>query len=329
MNPTEFRQRVDAFCKTYNLIPDQSTIIVGLSGGPDSMALLHYLSGLRESKKIKLIAVHLDHEWRHNSQNDVEFCRQQTEDLDIEYIPAKASELNFKPKFSGSKEDLGRTLRRYFFEKVKKEKNADLIALAHQQQDQQETFFLRLIRGASLSGLTGMRPRHGYYIRPFLGTSHTDIIAYLDALHVPYLIDPSNESDTYLRNRIRNHVLPALRSTDNRFEQNFERTLQHLKDADDFLDKLADQTLATISSFADRTLILDTKKFAQLDPVLQKRIIITWLIREHVPFTPTDRFINEIIKFMLIPTGKTHRIHQSWAIAKYKGLAQIHHTKLC
>ena len=329
MNPTEFRQRVDAFCKTYNLIPDQSTIIVGLSGGPDSMALLHYLSELRESKKITLIAVHLDHEWRHNSRNDVEFCRHQTESLNIEYIPAKASELNFKPKFSGSKEDLGRTLRRYFFEKVKKEKNADLIALAHQQQDQQETFFLRLIRGASLSGLTGMRPRHGYYIRPFLGTSHTDIIAYLDALHVPYLIDPSNESDTYLRNRIRNHVLPALRSTDNRFEQNFERTLQHLKDADDFLDKLADQTLATISSFADRTLILDTKKFAQLDPVLQKRIIITWLIREHVPFTPTDRFINEIIKFMLIPTGKTHRIHQSWAIAKYKGLAQIHHTKLC
>jgi tRNA(Ile)-lysidine synthase len=329
MNPTEFRQRVDAFCKTYNLIPDQSMIIVGLSGGPDSMALLHYLSELRESKKITLIAVHLDHEWRHNSRNDVEFCRHQTESLNIEYIPAKASELNFKPKFSGSKEDLGRTLRRYFFEKVKKEKNADLIALAHQQQDQQETFFLRLIRGASLSGLTGMRPRHGYYIRPFLGTSHTDIIAYLDALHVPYLIDPSNESDTYLRNRIRNHVLPALRSTDNRFEQNFERTLQHLKDADDFLDKLADQTLATISSFADRTLILDTKKFAQLDPVLQKRIIITWLIREHVPFTPTDRFINEIIKFMLIPTGKTHRIHQSWAIAKYKGLAQIHHTKLC
>jgi tRNA(Ile)-lysidine synthase len=329
MNPTEFRQRVDAFCKTYNLIPDQAMIIVGLSGGPDSMALLHYLSELRESKKITLIAVHLDHEWRHYSRNDVEFCRHQTESLNIEYIPAKASELNFKPKFSGSKEDLGRTLRRYFFEKVKKEKNADLIALAHQQQDHQETFFLRLIRGASLSGLTGMRPRHGYYIRPLLGTSRTDIIAYLDALHVPYLIDPSNESDTYLRNRIRNHVLPALRSADNRFEQNFERTLQHLKDADDFLDKLAEQTLATISSFVDRTLILDTKKFAQLDPVLQKRIIITWLIREHVRFTPTDRFINEIIKFMLIPTGKTHRIHQSWAIAKYKGLAQIHHTKLC
>jgi tRNA(Ile)-lysidine synthase len=327
MNPLEFRQTVNAFCQTHNLIPDQATIIVGLSGGPDSMALLHYLSELRESKKIKLIAAHLDHEWRQNSQNDVEFCRQQTEALHVDYIPAKASELNFKPKFSGSQEDLGRALRRYFFQKVQKEQKADLIALAHQQQDQQETFFLRLIRGAALSGLTGMRPRNGAYIRPFLGTSRKDIIAYLDALQVPYLIDPSNESDTYLRNRIRNHVLPALRSADKRFEQNFERTLQQLKEVDCFLDKLTDQTVATISSLVDGKLIIDTKKFAQQDPVLQKRIIITWLVHEQVPFTPTDRFLQEIIKFMYIPTGKTHHIHQSWAIAKYKGLAQINHIK--
>lgn len=320
---SELLQAIDAYSKHHNLIPQKSTIILGLSGGPDSMMLLHYLSAKHNAGEINLIAAHLDHEWRSNSQNDVEFCREQTYTLGIRLIAAKVSELSFKPKFNGSKEDLGRLLRRHFFESLKKQEGADLIALAHQMQDQQETFFIRMIRGSSLAGLTAMRPRQGDYIRPLLETSRTDIIAYLGNNNIPYLTDPSNESDLYLRNRIRNKVLPVLRTIDSRFDRNFARTLLQLKETDELLDTLVATTLASTSSTSDGKLAIYIKEFNTLHSVLKKRVIITWLIHEKVPFTPSEQFLTEIISFMSKPQGKTHQLHKTWSITKKQSLATI------
>ena len=322
-NNSEFLHTIDAFCSHHALIPQKAKIVLGLSGGPDSMMLLHYLSAKQASGDINLIAAHLDHEWRANSQNDVEFCREQTERIGVRLTASKISELSFKPKFNGSKEDLGRLMRRHFLEAVKKQEAADFIALAHQMQDQQETFFIRMIRGSSLAGLTAMRPHQGNYIRPLLETDRTDIIAYLDSNQIPYLIDPSNESDLYLRNRIRNQVLPVLRTIDNRFDKNFARTLQQLQETDEFLDDIAITTLASISSTIDGTMAISTKEFNTLNTVLQKRIIITWLIHEQVPFTPSEQFLHEIINFMAQPAGKTHQLHQSWSINKKQSAATI------
>ena len=287
------------------------------------MVLLHYFATKHKEGEIKLIAAHLDHEWRSNSQNDVEFCRQQTERLGIELVVAKASELSLKPKFNGSKEDLGRLLRRHFLETVRKQKNATLIALAHQMQDQQETFFIRMVRGSSLTGLTAMRPHQGHYIRPLLETNRADIIAYLEGNQIPYLIDPSNESDLYLRNRIRNKVLPVLRTIDNRFDKNFMRTLAQLKETDEFLHELAAEILASISTNIDGRLSIRTKEFNELHPILKKRILIAWLVHEQVPFTPSEKFLHEIINFMSKPEGKIHQIHQAWSINKKQSIATI------
>jgi tRNA(Ile)-lysidine synthase len=316
-------QVIDEFCKRHNLLPHNVKIILGLSGGPDSMFLLHYLHTKHKAGEINLIAAHLDHEWRPNSQNDVEFCAEQANKVQIKFIAAKISELSFKPKFNGSKEDLGRLFRRHFFEMVKKQERAELIALAHQMQDQQETFFIRMIRGSSLSGLTAMQPRQGDYIRPLLEINRADIIAYLENNSIPYLIDPSNESDLFLRNRIRNKVLPILRDIDKRFDHNFARTLTQLKDTDEFLGELTAHALRTISSMTDGKLAIQAKEFNILHPVLKKRILIAWLVREQVPFTPTEQFLHEIINFMTKPAGKQHQLHATWSINKKQGRAVI------
>ena len=322
-NNPKLLHTIDTFCTRHRLIPHKAKIILGLSGGPDSMMLLHYLCTKQTERSIELIAAHLDHEWRANSQNDVEFCREQTERIGARFIYSKISDLSFKPKFNGSKEDLGRLMRRHFLETIKKQENADFIALAHQMQDQQEPFFIRMIRGSSLAGLTAMRPLQGDYIRPLLETDRTDIIAYLESNQIPYLIDPSNESNLYLRNRIRNQVLPVLRTIDNRFDQNFARTLQQLKETDDFLDKLTAKTLTSISSIIEGRIAIRAKEFNALSTVLQKRIIITWLIHEQVPFTPSEQFLHEIINFMAQPAGKAHQLHQSWSINKKQSAATI------
>lgn len=319
----DFLHAIDMACKKYNLLPHKAKIILGLSGGPDSMMLFHYLQTNHAAGKITLIAAHLDHEWRSNSQADAEFCSQQAENLGVPFIALKASELSFKPKFNGSKEDMGRLLRRHFFETVKKQEGADLIALAHQMQDQQETFFIRMIRGSSLTGLTAMQPRQGVYIRPLLETSRTDIVAYLENNKIPYLIDPSNESDLFLRNRIRNKVLPILRTIDNRFDQNFARTLSQLKETDDFLYELTTQTITAISSIIDGKQAIHTQEFNILNPVLKKRVLVLWLIHEQVPFTPSEQFLQEIISFFAQPTGKVHQLHATWSINKKKSVATI------
>lgn len=324
MKPAPHLHKIIAdFCDKNQLLPEGTRVILGLSGGPDSVFLLHYFAPLHEQKKIHLIAAHLDHQWRADSHKDVEFCLKTTAALNIKLIAAKASELGLQFKFKGSKEELGRSMRRHFLQQVCQQEGADVIALAHQAQDQEETFFIRLLRGSSLSGLTAMRPQQGMYIRPLLATSRQEIVNYLDAHHIDYLIDPSNESDLFLRNRIRNTILPALRKVDARFDNNFARTLAQLQEAEDFFIDLTINTLEQISSLQDSKLIVSTQKFNILPLILKKRVLIAWLCHEKVPFTPSDKFLNEIIKFLAQQPGKTHQLHPTWSIQKNKQKALI------
>ena len=141
------------------------------------------------------------------------FVNTYADSLASEYIQATPADIPLT-KDTGSQEDRGRRLRRTFLEKIAKEHSADAIALGHHQDDQQETFFLRLIRGASITGLAGMKPRHGLYIRPLLDCKKESILTYLRTEGLSFLHDSTNEDDSFLRNGIRLNVLPALRSCD-------------------------------------------------------------------------------------------------------------------
>ncbi len=151
-------------------------------------------------------------------------------------------------KHNGSQEEYGRRLRRHFFEQILREYNADSVALAHHAQDQEETFFIRLIRGSSLTGLTSIKPKNGPYIRPLLETPKAEILAWLHTNNIPYALDKTNESPDYLRNRIRLNVLPALRICDERFEANFLTTLNRLKTTEDFLERLTQKAFEKITT---------------------------------------------------------------------------------
>src|SRR3990172_2797015 len=127
-------------------------------------------------------------------------------------------------------------MRRFFFESLVKEYNATSIALGHHADDQMETFFMRLIRGAQISGLIGMKPKNKLYIRPLLSISKAEIVNYLDENNISYMIDSTNQSDAFLRNRIRNAAIPTLKQADPRFENQFQRTLGNLQETESFLE---------------------------------------------------------------------------------------------
>jgi tRNA(Ile)-lysidine synthase len=320
-------QSINSFIKIHDLLPQGSKIIVGLSGGPDSVFLLHFLKQKQEEGIIELIAAHLDHEWRPDSYKDRIFCKELTHKLDIPLVIKKMSELQLPFVFNGSKEEFGRKARRFFFESLIKEFNADFIGLAHHAQDQQETFFIRLIRGSTLTGLTAMWPKHGLYIRPLLHTNKQDILDYLHEHNIQYLTDPTNVAESYLRNRIRLHVLPALHHADSRFDQNFMRTIDRLQETESFLEELTHKSFDEISELKDGISCINLKKLFELDQVLQYRILMQWLITSKVQFPITQDFLDEIIRFLKSKEGGDHQIHAHWKIVKRKNVAQIEHSK--
>ncbi len=306
---------------TFNtsLLQPNTTVVVGLSGGPDSVCLLHYLAMHKDRLNIKVIAAHLNHEWRTNAHEDVEFCKQLCGTLQIPLVTKKASELDFRPKDNGSKEAIGRALRRHFFTIVAQEHNAQAIALGHHQQDQIETFFIRLIRGTTVTGLGCMKETDGLYIRPLLKTSKTAILEYLKTHNLPSMYDATNDSYDFLRNRIRLTLVPALTECDARAEQKIINAIEALQETETLLTELTQEAFVTVF---DGT-VLDLKKFFKLNQALQKRVIIAWLYYHKSSFTLTTPFLSEILRFLKRPDGATHRVNIQWSIIKKKHRAQL------
>lgn len=306
--------KIKNYIKTHisPVFTEKPHILVGLSGGPDSVFLLHFLKKLETEGTITLSAAHLNHGWRTEANEEELFCKDLCKKLEIPCFAEHAKNLTIDLKPNGSQEEIGRKLRQHFFKKIKKEQNIDYIALAHHQQDQEETFFIRLIRGASLAGLTAIKPFQKEYIRPLLCLSKQEIVDYLEENNLEYKVDQSNESDNFLRNRIRNHVIPALKGVDPRFSQKFETTLKNLEQENLLLEKITESAFESVFS----ELIGNQEVFCSLDSILQKRLVVRWLCTKRVKFIPSSGFLEEIIKFISSERGGIHQVHENWAIKK-------------
>lgn len=310
-------QQVCAFADAHTLIPHNSSIVIGFSGGPDSVFLLHFFKLIQQDRNLTLYAAHLNHEWRGDeAEEDALFCKRMASELAIPYIQARLSDLPDTPQHEGSREAQGRAARRQFLTTVQQKTNSPLIALAHHADDQQETFFIRLMRGASLAGLVGMAPKAEQYIRPLLNIHKKEILAYLEEHKIPYREDRSNYEPDYLRNRIRATVIPALKAADERFDHSFMHTLSRLQETEDFLRTLTEQTFAEIATPETHGHTLDGARLKSMHPVLQERIIVYWLCKEKVPFPPAYGFLREIIRFIESPYGGSHKVHTTWGLTK-------------
>lgn len=316
-------EKITQYIKKHFLLKADNTIIIGLSGGPDSVFLLHILIALQPTYNLTLIAAHLNHEWRTEADAEEEMCCALAQQHNIPFISQKLSALKSTQKYNGSKEEFARRMRRQFLEHVAHKYNAQSIALGHHAQDQQETFFIRLIRGTSLTGLIGMQPRHGLYIRPLLETNKSDILDWLKTHTIGYAIDSSNESDDYLRNRIRKNVLPAIVTCDNRWDKNFLTTINRLTQDNALLNDIAKTTLETLTSTLDDNKVICLKQFLSTHPSLHHRIIILWLIQNDVQFPVTQAFLDEIIRFFSHARGGVHKVRGEWDIIKKGGFVWI------
>lgn len=317
--------KVAHFIVKQSLISKNQKIVVGFSGGPDSVFLAHILLFLQKTNDLSIHLAHLDHGWRPSSVKDVEFCSQFAKKHDLPISLGLGQSFAPELKFNGSKEEFARNMRKAFFKKVMLETKADLLALAHHADDQLETFFIRIMRGATISGLKSMVTKQGSIIRPLLNTSKTDILNFLHEQAIPYCTDETNNSDLFLRNRIRNHIIPACDQADTRFKHNGLRTINNLAETEAYLVSHTHELFNTLSFLSEhKKLSLDIKKLLTIDFFMQRRLIMHWLCTEKVSFNPSENIILEILRFLRESKASTHTVH-TWAIHKKNSIATIVH----
>lgn len=200
------------FAKENKFFKPKDKVLVGLSGGADSVALLHFICQLAKKYRFYVYACHVDHQLRKNSSKDAAFAKEYAKNLGVECVVKKVNVKALAKKEKKSIEHAARTLRYKAFEDAAKKFNCSKIALAHHADDNAETFFLNLLRGTKAKGLCGIPVMRALgkrqIIRPFLCITRQDIQKYLKQFNLKNVEDETNQEDIYLRNWLRLKIIP-------------------------------------------------------------------------------------------------------------------------
>ncbi len=285
--------------KTYNLIEKNDKIVIGVSGGPDSICLLHLLYSLQEKLKFEIVVAHINHQIREVADSETEYVKDFCEKIGIECFVKKENILELAKKQKKGTEEVGRQVRYDFFEEVAQKTEANKIATAHNANDRAETVILNILRGSGISGLKGIEAmRDNKYIRPLILTNREKIEKYCEENNLNPRIDESNLESIYSRNKVRNIVIPYIKKE---FNQNIIQTINRLSDVatdeNEYLQKLTKEKYNEISSIENGTIVLNLKKFNQLELVIKRRLIL-YTINEAIHTTNCIEKVNidDIIK---------------------------------
>jgi len=256
-----------------SLVLPGERVLVAVSGGADSVALLHLFHAVAPEFSCALSAAHLDHAIRPESAGEAEFVARicaslgvplHTERIDV---PALA-----RARRQGL-EEAAREARREFLGKVAKREGCTRIALGHHRGDQAETVLHRLLRGSALSGLAAMRPASGLFIRPLLPFARQRLLDFLAARDIPFVEDASNRDTAFTRNRIRHRLLPLLSTFNPRIEEHLGRFSERLAIEEDYWEREERRLLSDLGEVYAEEIRLDRVGLLSLHPAARSRVL--------------------------------------------------------
>lgn len=204
----ELEQRVMAYCRAHQLFAPGDGVVLGVSGGADSVCLLFALQELRQELGIGLYVVHINHGIRPDAARDAAYVEELCGQLEVPFTLVEADVQAYAREQGCSTEEAGREVRYAAFLRELERRQARKIAVAHNAGDRAETLLFHLFRGTGLTGLGSIRPVRDRIVRPLLGLERSEIEAYLKRRQIRFCQDSTNETDAYTRNRIRHHILP-------------------------------------------------------------------------------------------------------------------------
>ena len=308
------KEEVFKTIKKYNLIKNGESIVIGVSGGPDSICLLHVLNELKNEIGFKIYVAHVNHMIRKEADEETEYVKKFCENLGIDCFIKRIDVVKIANNLKKGTEETGRNIRYEFFNEVLEKTNSNKIATAHNNNDKVETILMNILRGSGISGLKGIEPiRDNKFIRPLINTSREEIEEYCKTSNLNPRIDQSNNENVYTRNKIRNIVIPYIKKE---FNPNIIKTINRLSEVateeNEYLNKVTEETFNKIctgieeqqdiaihtSNLTPHTLIvLDLKQFNKLELVIKRRVIL-YTINELLNSTTGIEKINidDIIK---------------------------------
>ena len=239
----KLERRVQAYISSLQLLADGDGVLVALSGGADSVALLRILLRLGYRCQTVHCNFHLRGE---ESDRDEQFVTQLCHSLDVPCEVVHFDTQAYAAEHHLSIEMAARELRYREFERLRQTYGLAAIAVAHHQDDAVETLLLNLIRGAGINGLTGMRSRNGYVVRPLLCITRDEIIAYLDRIGQPYVTDSTNLTDEYARNKVRLNLIPLMQQINPAAKDNIQQATEHLAQAATIYNKVVAEVSADV-----------------------------------------------------------------------------------
>lgn len=262
------------YVRQNKILKEKDRIMIGLSGGADSVCLLRFLMEASREYSLSLFAVHVNHMLRQEgAERDENFVKELCGYYGIDLLNYRVDVRQYALKEKCSFEEAGRKVRYEYFEKAAKEKECNKIALAHHENDLAETVIFRMIRGTGIFGLSAMAPVNGRFIRPLLGTTREEIVTILGKLGQDYMEDETNQENVYSRNYIRNIIMPEFTGVNAKAASHIARLAGEVRELEEYVKPAREEAFdACIKKDKDQV-ILDLSAYKKYPLYLQKNIL--------------------------------------------------------
>ena len=313
----KFQQKIKEFARKYDMLWPEAGILIGLSGGADSVALLEVLCRLRKEMGLKLVAVHVHHGIRPNAEQDAVFCEMLCKQKDIAFICERIDVPSIAKENGLSVEEAGRQARYDIFERYRKELGLDVIAVAHHKNDQAETMLFQLFRGSGVRGLGGIPFKRDAIIRPLMAVCREEIEEFLEEQELLYVLDATNQSDAYSRNRIRHHILPQAEEVCQAAVENMNRAACLLREMESYMTEQSETFLSKYAQYENEKLFIPVNTLEKCHIALQKAVVMeaiyhTVKSRKDI----TEKHIESILSLPKKDGEKTIYLPQGYVVKK-------------
>ena len=280
------KQKVLETIKKYNLIQNGDKIVLGVSGGPDSISMLDILNEIRIDKTnnldFNIVVAHVNHMIREEAGEDLEFVKNFCNKISVEFYSKSIDIQKIANNNKIGTEEAGRNARYEFFDEILEKTNSNKIAIAHNKNDKVETIIMNMLRGSGIAGLKGIEPiKNNKYIRPLIECERYEIENYCKERNIEARIDRTNFENIYTRNKIRNIIIPYIKKEFNpNIIQTMDRLSELVKEEDEYLEKLVEQKYQEmLLEEKTKEIVIDLKKFNKEEKVIKSRILLYTIAR--------------------------------------------------
>ncbi len=304
------RNNIKAYMEQNKLICRGQHIIIGVSGGADSICLFHILRLLQEEYELKLTVAHINHGMRQEAEEDAAFVEELCKEWEVPYKEHKCNIVELAKEQKCSEEVVGRNERYEFFEKVRSEYGADRIAVAHTMNDQAETMLMRLVRGTGVTGLGAIMAKRDFIIRPLLMMSREEVETYCSDNGLLFKEDVTNKMNIYTRNKMRLQVLPILKKEFNpKAVEAIAQAAIQLQETEDYLEKQTKIAYDSAVQKYKKGYSINIKELMSFHQVIQSRVV-RMAIEHHMGSLKdvSYRNITDILSLMDKQSGKSINI---------------------